>query len=65
LGLGSGILAALAAVMPHFLASTAQVPWLSLTGTLGVVFLVGMLAGLAAVRQVLKAPLLNALREDR
>ena len=65
LGLGSGILAALVAVMPHFLTSNAQVPWLSLLGTLGLVFFVGMLAGLAAVRQVLHAPLLNALREDR
>jgi hypothetical protein len=65
LGLGSGILAALVAVMPHFLATNAKIPWLSLTGTLALVLLVGMLAGLAAARQVLKAPLLNALREDR
>ncbi len=65
LGLGSGIVAALVAVMPHFLATHAQVPWLSLIGILGLVLLVGMLAGLAAVRQVTKAPLLSALREDR
>ena len=65
LGTGSGVLAALVAVMPHFLSTGASIPWLSLTGTLGLVLLVGMLAGLAAVRQTLKAPLLNALREDR
>jgi ABC-type antimicrobial peptide transport system permease subunit len=65
LGLGSGILAAMVAVMPHFLATNASIPWLSLIVTLGSVFLVGMLAGFAAVRQVLKAPLVNALREDR
>jgi putative ABC transport system permease protein len=65
LGLGSGILAALVAVMPRALSTNASPPWLSLIGILGLVFLVGMLAGLAAVRQVLKAPLLIALREER
>ena len=65
LGLGSGVLAALMAVMPHFLTGNARIPWLSLTGILLLVFLVGMLAGLAAIRQVLKAPLLNALREEK
>jgi ABC-type antimicrobial peptide transport system permease subunit len=65
LGLGSGILSALVAVMPHFLITSAKLPWLSLSGTLLLVLLVGMLAGLAAAKQVLKAPLLSALREDR
>jgi ABC-type antimicrobial peptide transport system permease subunit len=65
LGLASGILAATVAVMPHFLATHAPIPWLSLVGILGLVFLVGLLAGLASVRQVLNAPLLNALREER
>jgi hypothetical protein len=64
LGLGMGMLAALVAVMPHYLDGNASIPWLSLFGTLGLVFIVGLLAGLAAVRQVLRVPLLAALREE-
>jgi predicted lysophospholipase L1 biosynthesis ABC-type transport system permease subunit len=63
-GLSSGILAATVAVMP-FLSTNAKIPWLSLTGLLALVFIVGMLAGIAAARQSLKAPLLKSLREDR
>jgi putative ABC transport system permease protein len=65
LGLGSGILAAATAVMPRLLASSATFPWLSLTTTLALVVLAGMLAGLAAVRHVTNTPLLGALRDDR
>jgi putative ABC transport system permease protein len=63
-GLGIGVLAALVAVLPHMLYRTAAIPWKSLTLTLAAVLLVGLLSGLAAVRAVLRAPLLPALREE-
>lgn len=63
-GLGVGVLAALVAVLPHWLAGGATVPWLSLVLTLSTVWLVGLLAGLVAVRASLRAELLPALREE-
>ena len=63
-GLGVGLVAALVAVLPHLLSGGAAIPWLSLAGTLALVLAVGLLAGLAAVRRVLKAPLLPALRNE-
>jgi hypothetical protein len=64
-GLGCGVLAALVAVLPHLLFGRASIPWASLARTLAVVLGVGLVAGLAAVRAVLSAPLLAALREER
>ncbi len=64
LGLGIGVLAALVAVLPHWLVVGASVPWLSLALTLATVLIVGMLAGLMAVRATLRAELLPALREE-
>lgn len=63
-GLAVGCIAAAVAVLPHLLSGGAGVPWFSLGMTLGVVVLVGLLAGLAAVRAVLTTPLLPALRGD-
>jgi len=63
-GLGLGTLSALLAVLPHLLESAGRVPWLSLAGTLAVVFAVGLAASLAAVRGALRAPLIPALREE-
>ncbi len=63
-GLGVGILAALVAVLPHWLSGGASVPWLSLAATLATVLVVGLLAGLLAVRATLRAKLLPALREE-
>ncbi|REK15876.1 MAG: hypothetical protein DWQ37_08665 [Planctomycetota bacterium] len=63
-GLGVGILAALVAVLPHWLGGGASVPWLSLAATLGVVLVVGLAAGLFAVRATLRAELIPALREE-
>jgi ABC-type lipoprotein release transport system permease subunit len=63
-GLGVGVLAALVAVLPHWLAGGAGVPWLSLAATLAVVLVVGLAAGLFAVRATLCAELLPALREE-
>jgi len=64
-GLGSGVLAALVAVLPHLLVRAASIPFSSLAAMLGLVLLVGLIASLTAVRAVLSAPLLPALREER
>jgi len=61
-GLGIGSAAALVTLLPHLLSGGAAIPWLSLLVMLVVVVTVGMLAGTAAVRAVLRAPLLAALR---
>jgi putative ABC transport system permease protein len=61
-GLGTGILAALVAILPNLLKGDASIPWLSLAGTLVLVLAVGLLAGMTAVRASLQAPLLEALR---
>jgi ABC-type antimicrobial peptide transport system permease subunit len=63
-GLGTGILAALVAILPNLLRGEATIPWLSLAGTLALVLAVGLLAGLSAVRATLRAPLLEALRGE-
>jgi ABC-type antimicrobial peptide transport system permease subunit len=63
-GLGLGIVAALVAVLPHWLGGGASVPWLWLAGTLALVLIVGLLAGHVAVRATTRAELLPALREE-
>jgi len=63
-GLGIGVLAALVAVVPYWFLGGASVPWFSLAATLGLVLLVGWLAGFVAVRATLKSDLLVALREQ-
>ena len=51
-GLAIGLLAASLAVAPHLFGGGASLPWAQLGGTLALVFAVGLLAGLAAVRDV-------------
>jgi putative ABC transport system permease protein len=63
-GLAVGVVAALVAVLPHWLFGGATVPWLSLALTLGLVLIVGSLAGLIAVNATLRAELLPALRQE-
>ncbi len=63
-GLGCGAAAALVAVLPHLFGGRAIIPWWPLAGTLGLVLAVGLLAGLAAVRATLRAPLLESLRGE-
>jgi putative ABC transport system permease protein len=63
-GLACGVLAALVAVLPHLFGGGASIPWGGLTGTFVLVFAVGLLAGLAAVRSVLTMPLLESLRSE-
>jgi putative ABC transport system permease protein len=61
-GLSIGVLAALITTVPHVLFGGATVPIGTLAILLGIVFVVGILTGLMAVRATLKAPLIPALR---
>ncbi|HET6879679.1 MAG TPA: ABC transporter permease, partial [Pirellulales bacterium] len=63
-GLLVGLVAALVAVWPHLASGGAALPWQSLGTTLLLVIVVGLLAGLAAVRATLSTPLLPALRRE-
>ena len=63
-GLATGTIAAIVTVLPHMLTSGAQVPLADLAIMLGVVLVVGVATGLAAVRATLKAPLVAALRGE-
>ncbi len=63
-GLAMGVFAALTAVAPHIWLGGARVPMLQLAWMLAVILGVGLASGLFAVRAVLRAPLLNALREE-
>lgn len=63
-GLLLGTVAALLAVAPHLASGDAVVPWLSLLGTLLVVFLVGLLASFAAAREAMRVGVLDGLRTE-
>ncbi|MFV2065669.1 MAG: ABC transporter permease, partial [Pirellulales bacterium] len=63
-GLLIGLLTALIAVLPHWLLGGASVPWRSLVSLPILVLVTGLAAGLAVVRQVLRAPLWAALRGE-
>jgi len=63
LGLGAGVLAALASVMPHIVEG-ATVPWLRLVGLLGVALVVGLVVAFAATAGILRVPLIPALRRE-
>ena len=64
-GLGIGILAALFAVLPQrFAGEAATIPVTRLVLMLGGVVVVGMFAGLWALRPTLRAPIVAALRGD-
>jgi hypothetical protein len=63
-GLLSGALSALLAMAPHLSSSAADVPWSSLLGLLGGVFLTGMLAAVLAVRAAVATPILSTLRGE-
>ncbi|MBS0263576.1 MAG: ABC transporter permease [Planctomycetes bacterium] len=63
-GLVIGGGSALLAMLPHLLSTGADVPWSELTTLLAAVFVVGMLAALAAVRASLRTPVLATLRAE-
>ena len=64
LGLGAGTVAALLSVAPYLIDGSGQVPLLRLLGLLLGVLFVGLFAGALAVRAVLQAPLIPALRRE-
>ena len=64
LGLLAGLLAAAMAVLPHWILGGASVPWGALVRLLTLVLVVGLSGGMLAVRAVVRAPLLPALRNE-
>jgi ABC-type antimicrobial peptide transport system permease subunit len=64
LGLGAGTLAALVSTAPFLTAGSGALVWPWLAGLLGLVFVVGLGAGAAALATALRAPLLPALRRE-
>jgi putative ABC transport system permease protein len=63
-GLGAGVIAATLAVIPQAVLGGAGLPHAELYVLLAIVTFVGMLSGFLAVRGVLSAPLLEALRRE-
>lgn len=63
-GLIIGIVSAAIALVPQWLARAAGVPWGTLGLLLGVIGLVGLLAGWLTTRSTVRAPIVPALRGD-
>jgi ABC-type antimicrobial peptide transport system permease subunit len=63
MGLGSGVLAAMVAVLPSLLASPGVLPWRSLGLTLLAVLVNGLVCTAWAVRRALSGRLVDSLRE--
>lgn len=61
-GIAAGVTAALLAVLPS--GSDANTPWARLGLLLALVFVAGLAAGAAAVRTVVRAPVIPALRDE-
>jgi hypothetical protein len=51
-------------MLPHLLTTGADVPWRDVGVIIAAVFVVGMLAALAAVRASLRTPVLATLRAE-
>lgn len=63
-GLAIGAGSALLAMLPHLLSTGADLPWRDVAVIIAAVFVVGMLAALAAVRASLHTPVLATLRAE-
>lgn len=63
-GLIIGIIPAALAVAPHAVDNPADLPWLSIIGTLVAVFVIANLAGLLALGTLLRQPLIPSLRSE-
>jgi len=63
-GLTVGLTSALLAIAPHAASSPADTPWLNLAAILAGAVVVGIGAGGLALRDVLRAPLIPALRSE-
>jgi ABC-type antimicrobial peptide transport system permease subunit len=64
MGLATGSVSAMLAVMPHLLRHAGEVPILSLATTLLLVLAVGLMSSVGAVLATLRTPLLPALRSE-
>lgn len=64
IGLTCGLVAAAVVVAPHILTRAPPIPWTSLLTMFLAILIVGLLAGGAVLRPVLRAPLLPALRSE-
>jgi ABC-type antimicrobial peptide transport system permease subunit len=63
-GILIGAVSALIAVSPHLFQSGSNFPWVSLSFTLLIVFLIGMIASVVATVLALRIPLLPALKAE-
>ena len=63
-GLGIGLTAALVAVIPHAWTTEVRPPWGTLAWVLMTILLVGIVSGYLALRPVIRASLMNALRSE-
>ena len=63
-GLVSGAGTAIIAMWPHLVTTGADVPWFSVLGMLGLVFVTGMLSALAAVAEAVQTPIVATLRSE-
>ena len=63
-GLLAGTVSALLAMTPHLRKTGADVLWSDVGMTLGVVFVVGMLAALFAVTEAVRTPIVTTLRSE-
>lgn len=63
-GLAAGTISALLAMLPRLVSIGADVPWTNLELLLLAVFVVGMLAALAAVKEAIRLPILATLRSE-
>jgi ABC-type antimicrobial peptide transport system permease subunit len=63
-GLGVGLVAALVAVLPHVATGGAKPPVGTLAGVLSLILVMGLISGSMAVRQIARAPVLDALRGE-
>ncbi len=64
IGVGCGAVCALLVVVPHAILSGLKPPIVEPVGFMLAIICFGLIAGLIAVRQVLKMPLLESLRSD-
>jgi putative ABC transport system permease protein len=63
-GLAIGVAAAVVALLPHLLQVRAGIPWATLAAMLVVIVVVGLAAGVLAVRAVAAVPLQAALKSE-
>lgn len=63
-GLSIGTIAALIAMSPHLASRAADVPWLSLSTFLFIIFATGMLAALFAVKAAIQTPIASTLQGE-